>query len=124
MKGLLLRLSGFVVICILCILLALFALEMITTDSDYTVLSASNAALAEDSFSVQLSMDTALRLFKGYRYQVEADALYITVYSGSFYTSFRCREGPLTLRIEDAALAGVEQVYLRNGTSVKRIYPE
>ena len=76
-----------------------------------------------DTFSVQLNSDTALLFFKGYRCQVEEDALYITVYSGNFYTSFHCQDWPITLRVQDAALEGVERVYLQDGASVKKIYP-
>lgn len=124
MKGLLLRLSGFVLACVLGLLLLLFALELAFRSSSYAELQIKRPALEGDTFSVRLNMDMALRLFKGCQYQVEEDTLYITVYSGDFYTSFRCREWPVTLRIQDTVVEGVEQVCLRDGTSVKRIYPE
>lgn len=124
MKGLLLRLSAFVLVCVLGLLLSLFALELVFRSSSYAELRVESPSLEGVAFSVRLDMDTALRLFKGCRYQVEENALYITVYSGDFYTSLRCREWPVVLRIQDAAVEGVEQVYLRDGTSVKSIYPE
>ena len=121
MRGLLLRLSGFVLACVLGLLLLLFAVEIASTDSSYLMLSAANMALKEDSFSLRLSTTSSLRLYKGYGYE---DALYITVYSGDFYTSSRCREWPVTLCIQDPALEGVARVYFRDGASVKKIYPE
>ena len=124
MRGLLLRLSGFVLACVLGLLLLLFAVEIASTDSSYLMLSAANMALKEDSFSLRLSTTSSLRLYKGYGYEVEEDALYITVYSGDFYTSSRCREWPVTLCIQDPALEGVGRVYFRDGASVKKIYPE
>ena len=125
MKGLLLRLTGFVLACALGILLLLFAMELLVfRDSRYGGLQAEQPSLEGDVFSVKLSGGEDLRLFKGYRCQVEGDTLYITVYSGDFYTSFRCRAWPVTIRMQDPALENVEQVCFRDGSSLKRIYPE
>ena len=123
MRGLLLRLSGFILSCVLGLLLLLFALELAFRTSSYADLQIKNPALRGDTFSVQLNSDTTLLFFKGCRCQVEENALYITVYSGNFYTSFHCQDWPVALRVQDAALEGVERVYLQDGASVKKIYP-
>ena len=125
MKGLLLRLSGFVLACVLGLLLFLFALELLLfRGSSYAELRAERPSLEGDAFSVCLSSDAPLGLFKGYDCRVEGDALYLTVYSGDFYTSFRCLEWPVTLCMQDPALADVSQVFFQSGTSVRKIYPE
>lgn len=123
MRRLLLWLSGFVLLCTLCFLTALFVLDLACTNSSYAGLRSSDVVLEEDRFSVQLDTGDSSPLFKRCRYQVEENTLYLTVYTGYLGIYTRCRPWPVTVRIQDAALAQVDQICLRNGDSVKKIYP-
>lgn len=58
--------------------------------------------------------------FRRFRYDIQDDALYLTLYSGLVYGSFRGDSLDITIR--DEGLCEVRRVYLRDGFNTKLIY--
>lgn len=84
-------------------------------------ISVEDVVLEDGRFSMTASQGgNSGTAFRRYGYEIEDGTLYITLFSGLAYRDFR--QDRLNVEIQDDALNGVRQVYLRDNPNTKLIY--
>ena len=117
--------KGPLIVLILIVIVVGIMIIAVSVKTSATVVSAdelsfSDIRLSETSFFSKVSFTSSGKTFRRYKYKIEQNNLYITVYGGLANMSFP--DGSFEIAIQDS-FNDVNAVYLQSGDTTTRIFP-
>lgn len=116
------KLMAIILIVIVCVIIAVFVIRSGGNRSiSYEEIAIDDISLSENSLELNGSILASAKNYKHYKYVIIDENLYITMYGG--LVTKANSNGEFNIVIDDVEMKKVNSIYLKNGETETKIYP-